>query len=503
MEQTIITVNLVDGIDIYEADNVYQYDRGDVLKLTGLTLPTGCQVHFGFSANGKSKPVLLSNGEAVIPQEFTNIGAPIYAWVYVSGEDYGATKKTIKIPVAHRGEITDEQPTPAQESTIDQYIALLQETTAEVEENYTELSGEVGDLKSAVNEMPTMAETDAESNLDIADPQGYVIVRFEDGHIKTKNFDSSVKEPTGAVEWKISGSDLLISYGYNATVDAVVVMNEGRANDLFDFAKFCTKPKGTPLSGLETADLTVVWTSGTDMHSPFQFLAVNDPDGYYASATDPSYTGGNHKQTINGVSVKTASPKYLCYFADGVPVASGCGKCTHFEIRWANNIQAYNCVKADGTGRTSMIEYHDMIFDGVRFEEDVTLVPLENIKMKYWEAFAFISWGTTYDHVRFIDATNRGVFVPTDSNIKSGNAKTSGIVAWGNDHMIEMNVDTNIDLGKREYYTYGQDAGAYASTGNTKGYFRIIYELSPYLEMDANDGYRIHGSFRFCPVVED
>lgn len=151
MEQTIITVELVDGIDIYEADNVYQYDRGDVLKLIGLTLPTGCQVHFGFSANGKSKPVLLSNGEAVIPQEFTNIGAPIYAWVYVSGEDYGATKKTIKIPVAHRGEITDEEPTPEQESTIDQYIALLQETTAEVEENYTELSGEVGDLKSALS----------------------------------------------------------------------------------------------------------------------------------------------------------------------------------------------------------------------------------------------------------------------------------------------------------------------------------------------------------------
>lgn len=148
MEQTIITVELVDGIDIYEADNIYQYDRGDVLTLTGLTLPTGCQVHFGFSANGKSKPVLLSNGEAVIPQEFTSVGAPIYAWVYVSGEDYGATKKTIKIPVAHRGEITDEQPTPEQESTIDQYIALLQETTAEVEENYTELSGEVGDLKS-------------------------------------------------------------------------------------------------------------------------------------------------------------------------------------------------------------------------------------------------------------------------------------------------------------------------------------------------------------------
>lgn len=153
MEQTIITVELVDGIDIYEADNVYQYDRGDVLKLIGLTLPTGCQVHFGFSANGKSKPVLLSNGEAVIPQEFTNIGAPIYAWVYVSGEDYGATKKTIKIPVAHRGEITDEEPTPEQESTIDQYIALLQETTAEVEENYTELSGEVGDLKSAVEDV--------------------------------------------------------------------------------------------------------------------------------------------------------------------------------------------------------------------------------------------------------------------------------------------------------------------------------------------------------------
>ena len=143
-----------------------------------------------------------------------------------------------------------------------------------------------------------------------------------------------------------------------------------------------------------------------------------------------------------------------------------------------------------------------MIFDGIRFNEDVVLVPTEDIKMQFWEGFAFISWGTQYDHIRFIDGINRGVFTSSDNNVKSGNAKTSGIVAWGDDHAVEMNVDTNIDLGKRDYYSYGQDSGAFASASSTKGYFTIIYKYTPFVEMSTGEAYKLRGSFRFYPVVD-
>lgn len=385
------------------------------------------------------------------------------------------------------------------EGTADEWVESIGMAMGiDLVDELTDLKDDLSQIEDTVTGAVKIADvTENTADLYIADANGNIIAQFVDGHIQTQNFDSS---KVAGYEYKFSDSDLLISFGYTSTEDAVVVFNVGRANNLFDFSKLCTKPVGTSLKDLDTADLTIVWTSGTDMHSPFQFLAVNDPDGYWASATDPSYTGGNHTQTIDGTNVKTASSQYVYYFADGKPVTSGYGKCVHFEIKWANNVQAYNCVKADGTGRTSLVEYHDMIFDGVRFSEIVTLVPSEDIKMKFWEGFAFISWNNVYNNVRFIDAENRNTFIPSDSNINSGNAKTSGIVAWGNNHVVELNVDTNIDLGKRDFYTGTR--GAYVSTPNTKGYFRII-ETLPLTNMSAGDAYTLHGSFRFYPVVSE
>lgn len=40
------------------------------------------------------------------------------------------------------------------------------------------------------NSTPTVANSSAESDLDISDEQGNVLVRFEGGHIQTKNFNS-------------------------------------------------------------------------------------------------------------------------------------------------------------------------------------------------------------------------------------------------------------------------------------------------------------------------
>lgn len=299
------------------------------------------------------------------------------------------------------------------------------------------------------------------------------------------------------VEYSVSSDTLMLSYGYTAESDAVITMNVGRPNNLFDFAGFSLKPNGKPLNECASGDFTSVWTSGTDMHSPFQFLAVANADGYYSSATDPSYTGGAHTQTINGVAVKTASSAYVNFYADGKPVSSGYGKCQNFEIRWANNVQAYNCVKADGTGRTSLVERHDMIFDGVRFNEEVKLVPSEAIKMKYWEGFAFVKWGTIFDKIRFVDATNRTLYKSTDSTIKSGNNTASGIIAWGDDHMIEMTVDTNVDLGKRSLYS--GESGAFVSS--TKGYFTVIQTTNPLTDMAKDSAYILRGSFRFLPNI--
>lgn len=296
-------------------------------------------------------------------------------------------------------------------------------------------------------------------------------------------------------EYKFYGTDVLVSYGYNNDYDAVVVMNEGRANGLFDFAKLCLKPKGNPLSDYETSGLTVVWSSGTDMHGPFQFNAVNNADGYHYDNNDPGFVGGNHTLDQLGSDFKTATSKYVRYYADGRPVSSGYGYCMKFEVRWANDVQAYNTVKEGGGGRACLTEYHDMIFDGVQFNEVVKLVPLENINMRLWYGFQFVSWGTKYTNLRFLDGANRCVY--TSGNVSSGNLHTRGMEAYGNNDMIVLTVDTGFDLGKRDLVGSGYDG---AFTSGSKGYFRIITKGSTFV-MNEGDAYYLKGSFRFCPAI--
>lgn len=366
----------------------------------------------------------------------------------------------------------------------------------EIKEDIEAGEAAVADVKAEIGELPKVkAVQESYADLYVADDRGNVIAQFAGGHIQTKNFDSSETKPTGTFEWKFSGSDLLLSYGYGATADAVVVLNEGRANGLFDFAKLCTKPRGTPLASLETADLTVVWSSGTDMHGPFQFLAVNNADGYHADATDPSWVGGNHTLDQMGAGWETASSKGVQYFADGRPVSSGNGKANIFEIKWANGVQAYNTAKQGG-GRECLIEYHDMIFDGVRFEEQIRLVPSEDIKMELWYGLQFVSFGTKYTSIVFEDATNRQTFASTDSNIISGNAAASGMLAWGANDAIEVRVDAGFDLGKRDYYSGNQ--GAFA-TSSGKGYFTIINKAQM-ADMAAGTSWFLRGSYRFFPA---
>ena len=347
-------------------------------------------------------------------------------------------------------------------------------------------------------EQSLLFPTDSSANLDFSDSQGYVIMSLSNGNIKTKNFDSTLM--TYSCEYLFSDGKLMLSYGYTDDVDAVICMGITGANDLFDFHSFYTKPHSILLRDCRTTDLTQVWSAGTDLHSPFQLLAVNDPDGYNASSTDPSYSGGNHTMKVNGETYKTASSRYVKYYADGVPVSSGCGVFNKFEIRWANNIQAYNCVKLDGTGRTSLIEYHDMIFDGIKFEEHVTLVPQEDIVLRLWHGFQTVAWATSVcDHVRFIEGANRNIYTSEDEsgNPISGNAATSGIVEWGDEHAIEITVDVHYALGKRQYYSGTQ--GAAMNAESHKGRFFIIYGQS--VNMGEDTGYDLRGSYRFFSTI--
>lgn len=105
---------------------LYQYDTGIVLKISGITLPTGYQVHFSNEPYGTSTTSIGTDDGVSIPNAYLESGSDIYAWLYLhTGEYDSETVLMIKIPVQPRAATTNEEPTPEQLGEIDQLIIAL------------------------------------------------------------------------------------------------------------------------------------------------------------------------------------------------------------------------------------------------------------------------------------------------------------------------------------------------------------------------------------------
>lgn len=130
-----------------KAAPVWRISRGMKLKILGLDLPEYYQVHFSNTpVQGEATPVLASSDTVDIPDVYFQSGSDVYAWVYMTPEEGVAyTVRMITIPVKARPDVSDEQPTPVQESIIDQAIAVLNEAieslhvTTQIEETTVEI----------------------------------------------------------------------------------------------------------------------------------------------------------------------------------------------------------------------------------------------------------------------------------------------------------------------------------------------------------------------------
>ena len=105
---------------------LYQYDYGQRLTLADLSLPASYEVHFGTSVSGATVTMIGGPDGVDIPDILLTKSGRIYAWIYLhNGTADGETEYMVTIPVSERGEPTDQEPTPVQQSAIDAAIAAL------------------------------------------------------------------------------------------------------------------------------------------------------------------------------------------------------------------------------------------------------------------------------------------------------------------------------------------------------------------------------------------
>lgn len=103
--------------DFCDTAPVWQYDTGLTLVIEGVQLPETYEVHFGASRDGSTVTVAGTAEGAAIPDALLETGLPVYAWLYLRGENDGQTVKAITIPVTRRGQLPAPDPEPGPEET--------------------------------------------------------------------------------------------------------------------------------------------------------------------------------------------------------------------------------------------------------------------------------------------------------------------------------------------------------------------------------------------------
>ena len=130
----IVVANLAKSKQ-YRCPPLYQYNYGMKLKIVGVDLPDAYEVDFANDISGQSITQIGGADGVTIPSQFFTPGQAIYAWLRVHPTaDSGVTIATIVIPISPRATITDDEPTPEEQSAIDEAIAALNDAVDKADE---------------------------------------------------------------------------------------------------------------------------------------------------------------------------------------------------------------------------------------------------------------------------------------------------------------------------------------------------------------------------------
>ena len=143
--------------------SLMRYDYGQILKIIGIDLPSAFEAHFSDSTDGTSITQIGHDNEVTIPDDFLQgTNDKIYCWIYLhDGETDGSTEYTITIPVKPRASITEDVPTPEEQSAISEAIVALNEGVERAEaaaEIFTTASATAETLPEGSEATATYAE---------------------------------------------------------------------------------------------------------------------------------------------------------------------------------------------------------------------------------------------------------------------------------------------------------------------------------------------------------
>ena len=138
-------------------------DYGIMLVIENAELPTSYQVDFSNNEHSGTSITMIGSADGVeIPKQFIDTGKDVFAWLYWVGEDYGKTVYKFRIPNKLRPDRTNEQPTPEEQSVIDQAIAALNDAVEQTAQDVIDADASAQSA-SADADRAEEAKTDAQN----------------------------------------------------------------------------------------------------------------------------------------------------------------------------------------------------------------------------------------------------------------------------------------------------------------------------------------------------
>ena len=130
-------VATIEGDGLYaKTKSIFQYDRGLVLVINGITLPEEYDVHFSNTNSASTKTQKGNSNGVEIPDEYLRNGEDVHAYLYLHiGEDDGETVCHIHIPVVSRPSIGIEDVTPIEHEEIEKALARMEIAVEQTETN--------------------------------------------------------------------------------------------------------------------------------------------------------------------------------------------------------------------------------------------------------------------------------------------------------------------------------------------------------------------------------
>lgn len=168
MNTSKIIIGTVGGGRYTVTAPIVKEDYGLYLKIEGIELPATYEVDFSNSEHNGTSVTMIGNADGVlIPNQFISSGKDVFAFLYHVGVDYGRTVYKFRIPNKLRPDRTDEQPTPEEQSVIDQAISALNDAVEQTAQDVIDADASAQSA-SADADRAEQAKDDAQDSADLS-----------------------------------------------------------------------------------------------------------------------------------------------------------------------------------------------------------------------------------------------------------------------------------------------------------------------------------------------